>query len=264
MFTFLSKFLPLFIYPLGLASLLLFLVLLFWKKRKTALFFLIAAFFVLLLGGNKYIAYSLAKSLEWQYLPPTQLEPADAIVVLGGATEPALYPRQEVDLNSAADRLIHGAQLYKDGVAPNVLLSGGNIDFFTLDSSSPAEDMLSIMEMLGVPTESIWLQGSSQNTYEDALYSCQILKGKGASRIVLVTSATHMPRSVAVFKKQGCEVIPSATDFTVTEAAWNNLWHSDFKEFLINLVPNYSNLSLTTKTLKEYIGYFIYQLKGWI
>jgi uncharacterized membrane protein YqjE len=66
MFTFLSKFLPLFIYPLGLATLLLLISLIFWKKRKIAIIFMLVAFAFLFLGGNKYVAYSLARSLEWQ------------------------------------------------------------------------------------------------------------------------------------------------------------------------------------------------------
>jgi uncharacterized SAM-binding protein YcdF (DUF218 family) len=264
MFTFLSKFLPLFVYPLGLSSLLLFVTLIFWKKRKVALISILCAFILLFVGGNKYFAFSLARSLEWQYLPTETPKSADVIVVLGGATEPALAPRPEVELNAAADRLTHGAALYKKGIAPYVLLSGGDIDFLALTSSSPASDMQSVMEMLGVPIKAMWLQGKSQNTYEDALYSCQMIKDKGAKSIILVTSANHMPRAVAVFKKQGCEVTPSPADFTVTQAAWSNLWSSDWQEVLINLVPNYSNLSLTTKSLKEYIGWAVYRLKGWL
>jgi len=264
MFTFLSKFLPLFVYPLGLASLLIFLAFIFWKKRRVTFFFILFAFLLLCLGGNKYVAFSLAKSLEWQYLPTELPTQADAIVVLGGATESALYPRPEVELNAAADRLFHGAALYHEGKAPYVLLSGGDIDFLTLSDVSPAKDMASVMEMLGVPEDALWLQGNSQNTYEDALYSCKMLKDKGAKTVILVTSAMHMPRSVAAFEKQGCKVIPSPADFTVTEASWTNLWHSDFEEFMINLVPNYSSLSLTTKSLKEYIGWITYRLQGWL
>lgn len=264
MFTFLSKFLPLFVYPLGLAALLLFLALLFWKKKKFVFLCLALAFLAIFLGGNKYVAFSLAKTLEWRYLPTQTLPKADAIVVLGGATEPALAPRPEVELNAAADRLFHGAALYKEGYAPYVLLSGGDIDFLALGDSSPALDMAKVMDMLGVPANALWLQGKSQNTYEDALYSCQMLKEKGAKTVILVSSATHMPRAVALFEKQGCPVIASPADFTVTEAAWNNLWHSDVEELAINLIPSYSNLSLTTKSLKEYIGWVIYRMNGWL
>lgn len=264
MFTFLSKFLPLFVYPVGLASLILILALIYWKKRKAARLFVIFALVILFLGGNKYVAFSMVRSLEWQYMPAANLEKADAIIVLGGATESALYPRPDVELNAAADRLFHGAALYHQGVAPKVLLSGGDIDFLTLSTTSPAADMAEVMGMLGVPDSALWLQGKSQNTYEDALYSCQLLKDKGVTKVVLVTSAMHMPRSVAVFAKQGCNVIPSPADFTVTEASWDNLWHSDVEEFFINLIPSYSNLSLTTKSMKEYIGWITYRLKGWI
>lgn len=264
MFTFLSKFLPLFVYPLGLASLILIVTLVFWRKRRFAFVCVLLAFLLLFLGGNKYIAFTLARSLEWRYMPPTALEKADVIVVLGGATEPALYPRPEVELNAAADRLFHGASLYHEGIAPHVLLSGGDIDFLTLSTTSPAEDMAQVMELLSVPRTALWLQGNSQNTYEDALYSCKMLKEKGTKTIILVTSAMHMPRSVGVFEKQGCNVIPSPADFTVTEAAWNNLWSSDIQELAINLVPSYSNLSLTTKTLKEYIGWVTYRWQGWL
>jgi len=264
MFTFLSKFLPLFVYPLGLGCLLLLIGLIFWKKRKFFFSCVLAALFVLFVGGNKYVSYSLARSLEWRYVPAAKVEHADVIVVLGGATEPALSPRPEVELNAAADRMVHGAALYKAGVADHLILSGGDIDFLSLSSDSPASDMESVMEMLGVPADAMWLQGKSQNTYEDALYSCQMIKDKGLKSVVLVTSAIHMPRSVGVFEKQGCPVIPSPADFTVTNAAWENLWHSDWQEVLINLVPSYSNLSLTTKTLKEYIGWVAYHMKGWL
>ncbi|MHC1740483.1 MAG: YdcF family protein [Anaerolineaceae bacterium] len=264
MFTFLSKFLPLFVYPLGFACLALLVVLIFWKHRKIAFIGVLLAFAFLYIGGNKYVAFSLARSLEWQYLPTETPKRADVIVVLGGATEPALAPRPEVELNGAVDRLVHGAVLYRQGIAPYVLLSGGDIDFLTLSTTSPAADMRSVMEMLGVPADAMWLQGKSQNTYEDALYSCALIKEKGAKTVILVTSALHMPRSVAVFKKQGCEVIPSPTDFTITEAAWSNLWAPDWQELVINLVPSYSNLSLTTKSLKEYIGWLTYRFQGWL
>ena len=73
-----------------------------------------------------------------------------------------------------------------------------------------------------------------------------------------------MPRSVAVFQKQGCEVIAAPTDFVVTEAAWEKLWHPNVEEFLINLIPSYSNLSTLTKSIKEYFGLLIYQMQDYL
>jgi uncharacterized SAM-binding protein YcdF (DUF218 family) len=84
------------------------------------------------------VANALARSLEWQYSPPTDIPAADAIVVLGGGTEPAIPPRRSVEINSAGDRVFAAAQLYRDGKAPVLILSGGNIDWLSSTASTPA------------------------------------------------------------------------------------------------------------------------------
>ena len=82
--------------------------------------------------------------------------------------------------------------------------------------------------------------------------------------MLLVTSAIHMPRSVALFKHQGIEVIPAPADYTVTQQGWDNMFSPDLPSLLINLLPNASSLSLTTNALKEYLGLFVYHLQGWL
>ncbi|NLF52723.1 MAG: YdcF family protein [Leptolinea sp.] len=265
MFIFLSKFLPLFIYPVGLSTLLILLGLLFFRKQNVSRLAFFLAFLVLVICGNRWISYILARSLEWQYLPDsTATHSADAIVVLGGGTESALPPRSSVELNSAGDRLIHAAEIYKSGAAPVLLLSGGKIEWMESIEDSPASDMKDIIQKLGIPDQALILQPKSRNTYEDAVFSAEILKGKGAKRIILVTSAMHMPRSVALFKKQGLEVIPAPTDYTITEDGWTRVFSPNLETFLTNLLPNSSSLGLTTSVLKEYIGYVVYYLRGWL
>jgi len=262
---FLSKFLPLFLYPLGLIAIFLVAVLVLWKKPRLSKTILIAALILLFLSGNRYVASTVARSLEWQYLPQEITAPIDSIVILGGGTEPAIDPRPSVEINAAGDRVVYGAILARQFPEAAIIVSGGDIDFLDLASSSPAEDMVSLLGLMGIPEKNIHVQGESQNTYEDALYTCAIVKENGLrNTLLLVTSATHMPRSVAVFQKQGCEVIPAPTDFTVTEAAWQKLWHPNVEEFLINLVPSYSNLSTLTKSMKEYIGIWVYRMRGYL
>ena len=87
---------------------------------------------------------------------------------------------------------------------------------------------------------------------------------RGFDEVILVTSAMHMPRSVKLFEKQGCAVIPAPTDFSITNASWDKMWHPSIEELIINLVPSYSNLSSVTKSMKEYMGMFVYHLKGWL
>jgi uncharacterized SAM-binding protein YcdF (DUF218 family) len=263
MFVFLSKFLPLFVYPLGLACVLLVLALIRSSVRNKQ-FLISGALILLWLGGNRWVAYSLARSLEWRYLPPKDIPQAEAIVVLGGGTEAPSYPRLFVEVNGAGDRVLFAARLYKQGKAPYILLSGGYITWLSQRGSTPAEEMADLMALMGIPSEALWLQPRSQNTHEDAVFSAEILRQKGVHRIILVTSAQHMPRSVALFKHQGFEVIPAPTDYNVTENTWRELWQFDLPSLIINLLPTADNLGLTTSSLKYYLGMLICRFQGWL
>lgn len=264
MFIFLSKFLPNFVYPLGLVFMLVILALVLRRYRRWQTAVLTTALLLTLVGGNRWVAFSLARSLEWRYLPLNPLPQAEVIVVLGGGTESYQFPRPMVETNGAGDRVLYAAKLYKEGKAPNLLLSGGNIDWLEGRTTTPAEEMAAILELMDVPGDAIWLQPKSQNTYEDALYSSQMLKARGITRVLLVTSALHMPRAVALFQHQGIDVIPAPVDYTVTQAGWDNLFSFDWQNTLVNLVPNVSSMALTSAVLKEYIGLWVYHWKGWL
>jgi uncharacterized SAM-binding protein YcdF (DUF218 family) len=95
------------------------------------------------------------------------------------------------------------------------------------------------------------------------LYSARLLQEKGIKRILLVTSAWHMPRSVKLFEAQGLEVTPLPTDYTITQAGWEQLTRPDLRAQILYLLPSAENLVLTSRILKEYIGMFVYQMKGW-
>jgi uncharacterized SAM-binding protein YcdF (DUF218 family) len=264
MFIFLSKFLPNFVYPFGLVFLLILAALILRSRKRLQTAALILAVLLLLAGGNRWMSFWLTRTLEWQYLPPNPVPQAEVIVVLGGGTESEQYPRPIVEVNSAGDRVIYAARLYKDGKAPHLLLSGGNIAWNNGRMMTPADEMAGLLELMDIPQNALWLQPKSQNTYEDALFSSQILKGKGIKRIILVTSAQHMPRSVGLFKHQGIDVIPAPVDYTVTQPGWDNLFSPDIQTFLVNLMPNVGSLSLTSSILKEYLGIWIYHLRGWL
>ena len=264
MFVFLSKFLPQFVYPVGLATVLIILALVFQKRKKWQNAVIIAALTVLFIAGNRWIAFSLTRSLEWQHLPPAEIPPAEVVVVLGGGTEPSQSPRPIVELNSAGDRVLYAAYLYQAEKAPHLLLSGSYIHWLDDVESTPAGQMAVVLKMMGVPNSAIWLEPESLNTYENAVNCAAILAEKDIDRIILVTSATHMPRSVALFEAQGLEVTPAPTDFKVTEENWHALWQPNLSAQLTQLMPNLTNLNMTTTALKEYIGIFVYRLKGWL
>ncbi|MEM7592377.1 MAG: YdcF family protein, partial [Cyanobacteria bacterium P01_A01_bin.83] len=105
MFLFLSKLLPLFVFPLGLSCLLLLLALwLNFKRSRRAWIPTSLALIILLSAGNSRVATNLLASLEHQYRPSVTMPPADAIVILGGVTRNQEPPRVLPDLNESGDR----------------------------------------------------------------------------------------------------------------------------------------------------------------
>jgi uncharacterized SAM-binding protein YcdF (DUF218 family) len=262
MFVFLSKFLPLLAYPLGLACILLALVLLRIKASAWQRALILSALLLLVLGGNRFVAMSLARSLEWRYLPDAELPKAQVAVVLGGGTLSADYPRSGVEINGAGDRVLYAAQLYHQAKVEQLLLTGGFLGW-NPRLSSPAQDMADLLQSLGVPQQALWLEPDSRNTYENAVFSAKILKEQGVNKILLVTSAWHMFRAVKLFEAQGLEVIPAPVDFAVTQRDWGSFWKTDWKSQMINLIPSASSLAWTTLILKEYYGILVYKVKGW-
>lgn len=264
MFLFLSKLLPLLIYPLGLAVLLMGLTLWFTARRRKrqALGTATAALLVLLVSSNAWVATHLLQSLEWRHLPPEPMPEAGAIVVLGGSTRPADFPRPWVDVLESGDRVLHGAQLYKQGRAPKLILSGGRITWKE-DGPSESDDMAQIAMEMGVPALAILQDPTSLNTYQNAVNVKAILDQQNIDNILLVTSALHMPRSLAIFQKLGIEATAAPTDFLVSESSLREM-SGTRQALLLSLLPNADNLAQVTRGLKEYIGFAVYYLRGWL
>jgi len=263
MFLFLSKLLPLFVYPLGFACLCL-VVALFtvWKRPRMATASILLALVVLVLTGNTWVSASLVRSLEMRHVPTADLPTADAIVVLGGSVRPQVPPRPWVEVSEEGDRTIYGARLYQQGKAPKVILSGGRIGW--LGGGSPeSEDMATLIKALGVPAEDILQDPASLNTYENAVNVKQILEANDMSRILLVTSALHMPRSLLIFQKLGIEAIAAPTDFWEPGPVETDAMPTA-RALIIKAIPDASNLESFTRALKEYIGIVVYRLRGWL
>lgn len=264
MFLFLSKLLPLLIYPLGLACVLLVVALICLKRRpRWAAGAIALALALLLVSSNSGVSTAVIRSLEGRYQDTVNLPEAEAIVVLGGAIKPQFPPRPWIDVAEEGDRVLHGARLYLAGKAPLLVFSGGRITWGQGQSRSEAADMAELAEALGVPTRAILMEPDSLNTFENAAYTQVLLGDRGIERILLVTSAMHMPRALGIFKKQGFEAIPAPTDFHVARDPADprlNTWQGR----TLSLVPQTENLHYFTRALKEYIGIGIYWAKGWL
>jgi uncharacterized SAM-binding protein YcdF (DUF218 family) len=263
MFLFLSKLIPLFFYPMGAACLLLVIALVLWLiKSKLTPAFISAALIILFLSGNTWVSNWLAQSLEWQNIPKAELPIADAIVILGGGIRSQAYPRPDVDFSEAGDRVWYGASLYRAGKAPKIIVSGGRI-IWKGGGSPESEDLTKLLVTMGVPKADIIPEGDSMNTRDNAVYVQKILKANNFKTILLVTSAMHMPRSMAIFQHLGIKAIAAPTDFRVSQLELDEP-NLQTESVILSLMPDDENLAVTTSAIREYIGMWVYKVKDWI
>ncbi|ETF00331.1 membrane protein [Advenella kashmirensis W13003] len=189
---------------------------------------------------------------SYPYKDASQYPEAQAIVVLGGATannrvnwfEP-LEPATKIA------RVDTAAELYSAHKAPRILVSGGALS----GDVSEARGMAARLKTLGVPAEDIILENESRTTHENAELTVQELRDHQIQSILLVTSALHMPRSMASFSKFGLDVTaaPNPPQITVP----------DDKDFSL-YIPNERALAGSRSVLKEYVGVLVYWLRGWL
>ena len=251
----LTKILPQFVYPLGLAMVLVLigLLMLIARKRGKAGMLSLLALLILYYCSTYASVTHVLGPLEKMYPPiPVAEQPkADAIVILGGFTYQFDRPGSVPNIGHAVDRLFHGVRLYKAKKAPRVMLIGGA----AIEGYVPeAAIMTNLAGELGVPGEALLLEGQSRNTRENAMNALKTMQANNINRILLVTSATHMRRAKGVFEKLGLEVIPAATDYQVDGHEPN----------ILDWIPDAGVLGLTTLGIKEYIGYWVYRIRGWV
>ncbi len=254
-----SKLLPLLVYPLGLALLLMLaalLLLLATRRRWPAALCIGLSLGLLLIAGNPYVAGRLYAGLERTILPTAiqDTPSAEAIVMLGGGLGLPLPPRLDIDLRSASDRIRHTAQLYHAGKAPRIVITGGNV-FPQSKADAESVYVARLLQEWGVPADAILVEPRSRNTYQNATYTRALLEQERIGQVLLVTSALHMPRAAAVFRSAGVDIIPSPTDFNMVAYE---------APAVLSWIPSAGALSTTTLVIKEYLGTLYYRLRGWL
>jgi uncharacterized SAM-binding protein YcdF (DUF218 family) len=252
------KLLSLLLYPLGqvFALTLLAALLRLFGRARMALAVLVAGLGWLYVCSTSQFADALMGYLEEGYgsRPMAVVQPADAIVLLGGAMRGHTHLGSLGDLNQQADRLVHAVALYRAGKAPVIVVSGGA----PFGDRSEAEQIQDILIIMGVPEAAIVLEPASRNTHENAANTAVLLRERGWQEILLVTSAFHMRRAEALFNAQGgLTVHPAPTDFQrrISPATVLPDWLP---------VPGVSNLYRSTHAIHELIGYAIYRWRGWL
>lgn len=235
-----------------LACLISACVLAFLSKRRLARWLWLLALLVFYVFQSGLTNDLLLRPLELSYPPMSAsvLAPQDAVIVLAGSVTGQPVTNTPTLLGtSTLPRLICGITYWRTGVAPLLVVSGGSGDPFE-PLPSAAEVMQTLAIQLGVPESAIMTETHSRTTAENAVEVRR--RFPRLQRIVLVTSALHLPRATALFRKQGFEVTPAPCDYRTAAGAW------ELRDFL----PNAGNLANIGQAVHEYVGLALFRALG--
>lgn len=254
---FLDKIIPLFVYPVGFAVLagLACLFSFALGRRGKAIAIVTVGTLYLWMAATPVVALMLINSLEQQHpvVSIDTLPKADVAIILGGVSVQSQPLNPYTDLKSGADRILHAARLLKAGKVERILVSSGR-PVSQLDSRSEANAIAGFLREFGVNDGDILLEKEARNTRENAVNSLAVLREKGFSSALLVTSALHMPRAAAVFRRAGVSFTPVSID---------TLSSSIEERSVFAFLPNSRALDFSTQCIKEWIGILVYRLRGW-
>jgi len=218
-------------------------------RRILGMFLIVTSFMFLCLLSISPVSDFLLKPLEKSAAHDNaKHEKADAIVVLGGGVRDLLWLGLESQPSETSlARLVAGVKLYKELHIPLVII-GGNGNPFEQEVKE-AEAMGRIARGIGVPDNDVITENAPRNTLESASAAKKLIKG---NRIILVTSAFHMKRSSAMFRKQGFDVVTAPAGYRSEQRGLS----------LYSCIPRADSLNDSSAALAEYLSLFWYTLTG--
>jgi uncharacterized SAM-binding protein YcdF (DUF218 family) len=202
------------LYILSFFLIILIFLLLFTNFKKLTIFFAKFLLILFLFFGYTPLSNFLLNKLE-DFIKPSKypVQQLKGVIVLGGIFESGLKSkeRNDVFLNSGGERLTKALEIYNKNSKILILFSGFSQDFKPQGWSESDMAKKFFLEQ-GVRSENLILENKSRNTFENIIYSKDIIKtNKGAWG--LITSASHMPRSYFGFKRQGLILEPISVDY---------------------------------------------------
>jgi len=222
-----------------------------WKFRM-----LRAGIALLLICSNDFIVNEFMRAWE---VPPTPFADIKKHyqwgILLSGVTKAGMEPKDRVYFSHEADRVTHTFQLYKQGFIKKILVTGGSGSLLN-PGQREADEITSVLLLMGAKPEDIIAENKSRNTYESALEVKLLLTGQTRPEdCLLITSAFHMRRSSAYFRRVGWTMDSFSTSFL-----------SHKRKFMIDglLIPTPDALVRWQVLIKEWVGYVAYSMAGYI
>lgn len=192
----------------------------------------------------------------WEGLYPAialeDVPDAQAVVVLSGIASLPAHGNGRLEFGGGVDRVLGAAELLRAGKAPVLLVSGGASDPAIEVEPQATRLRTWLVDFLGLPADRVFVETRSRTTSENARLSAEVAREHGWDRVLLVTSAIHMPRAVGCFRKEGLEVIAYPVDHLglaqdLSPSAW---------------LPSARMLFVMRRLWREWAGWIAYRLAG--
>lgn len=257
MFFFLSKILDVLLSPLVWA-LGLVAIALPWRRRPMVERFGrrracgIAGVALLLVASMAPVSNGLMYRLEHSTTPTYRPDVTyDTVILLGGVSdERTVSETGQPAYNDNVERLVMTRRLLADGHARTAIVSGAAEDP-SLAEFGEAHVLVDQLVEWGIDRSRLISEDRARNTHENALFSTAIVKERGFTKVLIVTSAFHMRRAAECFTAVGLEVDTFPVDY---RAHRRPMW---------SLLPRAGNLADTSATLREMFGLWIYRARGY-
>ena len=254
MFFAISKILKVFLLPLTWIF-LLFLLSYWLKNKKSRKRCFVAAIIIMVVFSNKpllqWSQYMTTKQYSHQKLPTKCYKVA---VVMGGYGSMDTASMQVSYLDDRGARLWEAIRLYDAGIVDKIMISGDATINVNDEGHGTADAFKEFMADLGIHNGDLILEQHARNTRENATYSTAMLDSLGykPEQCLLISSATHIKRSLASFESCGWTLDAYAT----------NIYPKPHPKF-INFIPNWKTLTDWHELLNEWFGSLVYKIVGY-
>ena len=222
-----------------------------WRRR---MFWLGLGTF--LFCSNEFIANEVMKAWEIAPVPIKSIDnPYKVAIILGGVISGDTELKDRAFFARGADRVYHTAILYKKGLVEHIFVSGGTGRLIDIGQKE-AEQIVEVLEVMGVNPEDIMYESNSRNTHENAIETIKALAGRyRPEECLLITSANHMRRARACFEKEGFPMDVFSVDI-----------YTHKRRFTPDqlFIPNVGAMVIWHKLVKEWVGYSAYWVVGYI
>jgi uncharacterized SAM-binding protein YcdF (DUF218 family) len=218
------------------------------RWQRAAKIFALAATAVLLTAW--LAAVPLARAWEDRYPRPPWPRHVDGVLVLGAGFDSLfLHQRHAPRTNGGTFRLVEGLAAARHYPDARLVFTGGS---GALEGSPfPETDTARyVFTELGRDPAQMILEARSRNTYENILFSKAMVKPRPDQVWLLVTSAMHMPRAMAIAQKLQWPMTPWPSDFITGPQSSRDFWEVA------------ENLALMDYVVHEWIGLAAYRLSG--